>query len=341
MPSYLERVDLPFYRKYLQPYLPENIIDIHSHVGRMQHVDRSVPLPAFWADRMCQAFAAESILKIYDTVLPGKSVRPVWFAFPRRNVYLDEANAYAGLKAKEHGLWSLLAVCPSWTEAEVLERMHAGGHVGLKPYFSLVDGIPPNQVSVFDCLPHHHLHLANKHGWIVILHLPRPGRLADPLNIAQVKEICAAYPRVKLVIAHVGRAYCPRYGREGLAALQDCRSLYYDFSANCNQDVFAHLLTAVEPQRIVFGSDLPLVTLRLRRICEGDQYVNLVRKSRFVDAQTRRDPAHENSFTFLLYESLAAFLRASRAHGLGKSDIEDVFHNNALRLLEGAAAGRV
>jgi predicted TIM-barrel fold metal-dependent hydrolase len=335
MSSYLERVDLPFYRKHLEPYLPERIIDIHSHVGRMEHVDRSAPVPAFWADRMCLAFAAESIVQVYRTILPGKSVTPVWFAFPRRNVYLDQANAYAARAAHEFGTWSLLVSRPTWSGQELTLRVEANGAAGLKPYFYLVNGKPSADVTVFDCLPHHHLHLADQKHWLVILHLPRAGRLADPLNIAQVKEICRSYPHVKLVIAHVGRAYCPSFAERGLAALRDCPNLYYDISANCNEDVFKLLIQSVGPQRILYGSDLPLVTLRLRRICEGDAYVNLVRKTRFADAQTRRDLEHENSFTFLLYESLAAFLRAARSSGLHRSDLEDVFYRNALGLLEG------
>jgi predicted TIM-barrel fold metal-dependent hydrolase len=332
-------VDLPFYRRCLEDFLPEHIIDMHSHVGRMQHVDPTVPPPTFWADRMCAAFCAEALLRVYRKLLPGKLVHPVFFAFPRRNVRLDQANAYTGAKAQQLGAWSLLVTRPSWTPAEVLQRVQAGGHAGLKPYPYLADGIPANQVTIFDCLPHPHLDLANRRGWFVILHIPRAERLADPVNLSQIKEICAAYPRIKLVIAHVGRAYCPRYAVEGLSALRTCTSLYYDISGNCNQDVFELLIRFAGPQRILFGSDLPIVALRLRRACAGDKYINYVRHTRFVDDQTQRDLEHEDSFTFFLYESLAAFRRASAAAGLSRSDVEDVFYNNAHRLLPSAVAG--
>ena len=183
MPSYLDRVDLPFYRRNLEEQLPERIIDIHCHVGRMEHVDRSLPLPAFWADRMCQAFSADAMMQTYRMLMPGKKVQPVWFAFPRRNVYLDAANSYAASAAHEYGTASLLVTRPTWTQDEVLQRAQAGGHRGLKPYFYLVENKPAADVTVFDCLPHHHLDLANKQGWIVVLHLPRsapPGRPEQP-----------------------------------------------------------------------------------------------------------------------------------------------------------------
>jgi hypothetical protein len=334
MPSYLDRVDLPFYRRNLEEQLPERIIDIHCHVGRMEHVDRSISLPAFWADRMCQAFSADAMMQTYRMLMPGKKVQPVWFAFPRRNVHLDEANSYAARAAHEYGTSSLLVTRPTWTQDEVWQRAKAGGHRGLKPYFYLVEGKPAADVTVFDCLPHAHLDLANKHGWIVVLHLPRSRRLADPSNLAQVKEICTTYPNIKLIIAHVGRAYCRSFALAGLPALKNCDKLYWDFSANCNQEVMEMLLQQVEPQRILYGSDLPLVAMRLKRICEGDNYINLVRKTRYNDAQTRRDPENEDTFTSLLYESIAAFLRAAQARGLSRADIGDVFHDNAQRLLQ-------
>lgn len=38
-----------------------------------------------------------------------------------------------------------------------------------------------------------------------MLHIPRDGRLKDPVNLAQMMEIEEKYPKVKLIIAHVGR----------------------------------------------------------------------------------------------------------------------------------------
>ena len=51
------------------------------------------------------------------------------------------------------------------------------------------------------------LEVADKNGWIVMLHIGRDGRLKDPVNLAQMAEIDERYPNAKVVIAHVGRAY--------------------------------------------------------------------------------------------------------------------------------------
>ena len=331
--SYFSRVDLPFYRRYLQDFLPERLIDVHAHVGLMEHVDPALPRPEFWADRICPAMPVPNLMRIYNKLFPEQSVQPVCFTFPRRNMRLDPANLYTGQEARRVGGWSLLVTRPTWTAAEVAQRVAAGGHVGLKPYFYLVEGKPESEITILDCLPHEHLHLANERAWLVMLHIPRPLRLADPVNLAQIREICSTYPRVKLIIAHVGRAYCRRYAEVGLPALAGCRDLLYDITANCSDEVFELLLRTVEPQRILFGSDLPIVCMRMKRECEGDNYINYVRRARVLDAHTRRRPEEEDTYTFFLYEEIAAFRRAAEAAGLSRTDVHDVFYGNARRLL--------
>jgi len=54
--------------------------------------------------------------------------------------------------------------------------------------------------------------------------------------------------------------------------------MMFDFSANTNQWVFEQLIKAVGPKRILFGSDLPILRIRAKRICENGTYVNLVPK---------------------------------------------------------------
>ena len=72
--------------------------------------------------------------------------------------------------------------------AEFLEKeVTEGGFAGLKPYLNRSPSyIPGNEVRIFDFLTHEHLRLADRHGWIVMLHIPRPGRLRDPLNLVPV-----------------------------------------------------------------------------------------------------------------------------------------------------------
>jgi len=122
-------------------------------------------------------------------------------------------------------------------------------------------------------------------------------------------------------------------------ALADTEHLRFDISANCNAWVFEQLIRAVGPRRILFGSDMPILRLRTRRICENGMYVNLVPKGLYgdvsVDPHMRElDGGEAEQLTFFMYEEIDAFRRAAESTGLSRQDVEDVFCNNAAAMLE-------
>jgi predicted TIM-barrel fold metal-dependent hydrolase len=158
-------------------------------------------------------------------------------------------------------------------------------------------------------------------------------------------EIDRRYPNIKTIVAHVGRAYCPEDVGCAFDVLRRSRHLFFDFSANTNQQVFEQLIEAVGPKRILFGSDLPIPRMRMRRVCERGAYVNLVPRGHYGDV--RDDPhmrevdgAEAARLTFFMYEELLAFRRAAETAGLSRRSIADIFHNNAQRLVDSAIAHR-
>ena len=330
------KVDYPFYKQYLRDFLPERIIDVHSHAGNNPGRQPGDPEPTFWPEWVTfgHGMRLPDLLDAYIKMFPGKEVLPVCFSTSSRED-VDERNAYVSreLKNYKNNAWALLWTSPDWSEDELTERVESGGFMGIKPYLNMVQGIPVNEIEIFDYLPRHHLEAAEKHGWMVMLHIPRSERLADPVNIAQLREISAEYPGIKLIIAHIGRSYCPRFGKEGIPPLKDCENLSFDFSANSNQEVMELLIRTVGPKRILYGSDMPITAMRAKRICEGDEYINYVRHADWQDNRTRRNIEEEESYTFFLYEEILAFKKAAVSCDLSRSDIEDIFFNNAYRML--------
>ncbi len=115
----------------------------------------------------------------------------------------------------------------------------------------------------------------------------------------------------------------------------------FDFSANCNDRVFEQALRAVGPKRFLFGSDLPILRMRTRRICENGIYVNLVPRGLYGDVSGDRnmrevEGPEARKLTFFMYEELLALRRAAERVGLSPADLRDVFYGNAARLLEAA-----
>jgi predicted TIM-barrel fold metal-dependent hydrolase len=344
----IKPVDTAFYDEHLD-YLPPRMIDIHTHVLLRSHrqpspVDRRGPT---WPGRVAAENPIEDLLETYRLMFPRQMVRPVVFGPATREYDLDGSNQYVSQVAARHRLPSLLVTTPEWTAQEMETRAVAGGFLGLKPYLEWAPAhIPSDDITIFDFLPRCHLEVADAHGWVVMLHIPRSGRLRDPLNLEMMLEIEHRHPNVLLVIAHIGRAYCPEDVGDAFDVLKDARRMYFDFAANTSAYAMEQLLREVGPKRVVFGSDLPVVRMRMRRICKQGFYVNLVPRGLYGDVS---DDAHMREvsddegarLTFFMYEELLAFRQAAEAVGLTVADVADVMYNNAARLIDGAGGGQL
>lgn len=341
----IKPVDREFYETRLREFLPERIIDIHTHVwlGERKPINRSVT----WPGRVAKDNSIEDLLETYRLMLPGKSVAPLIFSIPPGEAAADEENRYVAESGAGHNVPALIFAMPSWSAEELEKRILAGGFVGVKAYLSVAPPyLPAAEIRIFDFLLPHHLEVLDRHGWIAMLHVPRPGRLRDPVNLAQMLEIEQRYPNVKLIIAHVGRAYCEEDVGDAFEVLAPTERMCFDFSANTNEAVFRKLIDAVGPKRILFGSDMPILRMRMRRICRDGRYVNLVPRGLYGDVSGdpnmgELDGEEAERLTFFLYEEIDAFRRAAESEGLAQGDIEDVFHNNARALIDSAGSATI
>ena len=272
----------------------------------------------------------------------GKRVIPMIFSNLSTADDGDGANAYVSQCALQRGYPALIWSAPQWSAQEFENRILAGSFVGAKVYLTMADAwLPLREMRIFDYLPHHQLEVLNRRGWIVMLHIPRDGRLKDPVNLAQMLEIERLYPNVQVIIAHVGRAYCIEDVGDAFEVLAETRRMRFDFSANTNAQVFEALIRAVGPGRILFGSDMPILRMRMRRICEHGLYINLVPRGLYGDVSGDKnmrevEGQEADQLTFFMYEELDAFQRAAAATGLSRRDIEDIFYNNAVGMLRAA-----
>jgi predicted TIM-barrel fold metal-dependent hydrolase len=341
-------VDRQFYAEHIRDFVPDRIIDVHTHVWleRFRAPNPTPPLRAVtWSSRVARENSIEDLLESYRLMFPEKQVTPLLFGnVMSREDDADGGNAYVSRNAGCHGFPALIFSLPTWDAAELERRIEAGGFIGAKGYLTLSDpGIPEDEIQIYDFFPPHQLEVLSRRGWILMLHIPRRGRLRDPVNLRQLLEIEERYPGLRLIVAHVGRAYCPEDVGSAFDVLKSSRRMMFDIAANSNQWVFEQLIRAVGPRRVLFGSDLPIVRMRTRRICEKGSYINLVPAGLYGDVS--RDPhlrevsgPEADALTFFLYEEIAAFRRAADATGLSRLDVAAVFHDNAARLL--AAAGR-
>lgn len=322
------------YETELAEFLPSKMIDCHTHIWK-EEFDKKVGTRGCvsWTSMVAKDNTIEDLLQTYKDMFPGKTVKPVLLGEPQCD--LDKTNVYTAHASKDYNLPALY--CTDWSmSAEFLEEeVEKGGFLGLKPYLNNSPKYIPNkEIRIFDFLTKEHLEIANKKGWIVMLHISRPGRLNDPLNIAQLLEIEEKYPNVKLIVAHIGRAYTPEDLGNAFDILKNTKNMKFDFTANTYDVAMMKCIEAVGPKRLMFGSDLPIVKMKMFRTFKNGVYYNNVPKGMYgdVSGDIHMVETDKKEITCFMYEELLAFKRAATELKLTKENINDILCNNAAEL---------
>lgn len=319
----------------LKDFLPDRIIDCHTHIWKNSFEKKGEANGgALWIDKVADEMSAEDLIQTLDTWYPGKKVTALLFGGIKHD--LAQCNAYVSDASKKYGFPTLFRseYCDSPDYLE--ENVKRGGFLGLKPYITNCPSyIPANEIRIFDFLPPEHLEVADKNGWIVMLHIPRAKRLGDEVNIAQLMEIEEKYPHVRLVVAHIGRAYSKKDMGSAFSVLKNTRRMMFDFTANLCDDAITECIKAVGCKRLMFGSDLPISNMRMYRITENGVYYNIVPKGLYgnVDDDPHMRETDEKNITLMTYEQLRSFKRCAAELHLRDSEIEDIMYNNAVDLL--------
>jgi len=341
----MKAVDRRFYEQHLADFLPELMIDCHTHVWLDRHntpLGARDPRTVTWPSRVASENPIEHLKEAYKIMFPGKEVIPLIFTNVVKVEKLDEANDYISRSARQEGYPALIMAHPSWS-AELLEqRLDAGGFLGAKVYLSYApSNLKGDEVSIFDFLTQEHLKVLDSRRAIAMLHIPRSGRLKDPVNLEQLLEIEEKYPGVSLIVAHVGRAYCVEDVGNAWEVLAKTKRMKFEFSANTNAEVFRQLIAHVGPSRILFGSDMPITRMRMRRITEGGLYINVVPRGLYGDVSNDKNMREADSpladeLTLFMYEELYAIKQAAMKTGLSREDLAAIFYHNARGLIEQA-----
>ena len=334
--------DRKVWQEELKDFLPDKILDVHTHVYKKEHKEytsKKVDGLVSWTNAVAEDDPIEDLQETYRLLFPGKEVTALMFGIGNGRA---DGNVYVKQVAADTG-WPALYYSHSAETADELEqKIREGGFLGTKSYLNMSPSyIPAAEARILDFFPPHQLERLNEMGAIVMCHIPRDKRLIDPVNYEQIAQIKRDYPKLRFIVAHVGRTYTHEDLSAPFAVLDQYKDLKYDFSANCCEYAITEVIRHAGVKNVMFGTDMPILRMRTHRIEENGTYVNLVPPGLYYDPHNDphlREVSEEEGkkITFFAYEELLAFKRAAKTLHLSKQDIEDIMYNNAVQLIEGA-----
>jgi hypothetical protein len=319
----------------LNDFLPAKIFDAHVHIAGPGNIPAGQPY-------MCggvpvTTYTYDDLAHDHALVFPGRATGALCFGFPVPTYDTAGSNGYVGGAADFRRFFPLRLLDPLRdTAATVAADLDRYGFLGLKPYpdFARPTDIPNAEIP--EMLPDWAMAMMHERRLLVMLHIPRPGRLEDPLNRRQIRELCARWPAAKIILAHSGRAYYRR-GIVGLLdGLRELPNLYFDVATMQHWEVLAYLFREVATEKLLFGSDIPIGLAQGKAVEINHQYSYVTPRPWSLGLCDERSRL---KFTSFLNEELRALRQAAEAAQWSRAQIGAFFHDNARALVE-EAAGR-
>ncbi|MBX3256409.1 MAG: aminotransferase class III-fold pyridoxal phosphate-dependent enzyme [Chitinophagaceae bacterium] len=326
--KYLNHTDV-LLAESLKDFIPAEVFDIHVHPYHASHFPKKE-----WAflngfDRLgCKDHRER--LQCY---MPVQQLHGLYFGLPRYSADRDAMNKWVMEEVKQNATAasrSLIVVSPTDDPGKIAGQLKTGTCCGIKGYHCYANRKDTMNAGLTEYAPEWMWELLNEMNGVLMLHIVKEGAIEDAGNQQQIRRLCKAYPKVRLILAHIARSFNYRNARNGLYSIADLENVVVDTSAICEAESFRAALKMLGPQRILWGSDFGVSEMRGRCITTGNRFFWL--HPELIEAKYQASA--ESSMTLIGIESLLALKESCEDAGLNRSDINDIFLNNALRLLK-------
>jgi hypothetical protein len=323
-----DEIDQRVWEEELSPRLPPRVFDVHSHSWRADEY-RSVESSDPSLPSVVEEYPLEAVRAVHRRLFPDRQVRGLLFGMGAGDTDFESQNRWLAQSAPPFGYHTLMFARPDWDE-QTLARQLSLGHIGFKPYWFLA-GDSLDEVDLSDMISPAMLRVADRHSLIVMTHIPRTGRLADPRNRDGLRRVCETAPGASFVLAHLGRSYFPEVIGH-LDSLCDLPNLWADCSMVQDPYVIAHALSVFPRDRVMFGLDLPVAQ-------EKGKLISVNGQRHFFTARphpwsVHPEPgAYEVRCTLFAYEIIRALIKGADAADLSQAELDAIFWDNAQRLI--------
>jgi len=310
----------------LHDFVPNRVFDAHAHLQHADHFapDNGLPfLPAGtgigWEEYR------EQVLRW----LPATTLEALFFGFPRVGNDRPAINEWLqGEANKSPGNRALALTSAGDDPQAVAAQIEQLGMVGMKPYHIYAERPDTMNASLEEFVPEWMWEICHGINGVLMIHLVRERALADEGNQKALRRLCLAYPNCRVVLAHVARSFNYRHGLEGLRSMQELDNVWVDTSAVCEAPAMREAIRVLGSHRVLFGTDYPVSNFRGTCTAAGDSFAWL-----YSDTAPPGTVPPGGEMTYVGLESLLGLREACEDSGLTTTDVQDIFYNNAQRLL--------
>ncbi len=333
--EHYKEVDMPFYKNEVLPVLSAQVLDFHAHIWTKEQW-KKVP----WEENAPGSkymvtqtdYSAEKLLAEGRMFFPDRKYNAVCFGQPTPAVDLDMTNDYTAMAGRKENLFPLMIAGRDIMPREKIRQgILKDGFLGYKVFLNWY-GNDYGNVRIEDMIGPAEMELANEYHLIVLLHVPRDERLADPEVQSGLRNLSKNYPNAKIVLAHCGRCYLPDQMKKAINAVKDLENVYLDTSMVMEPLALQMVFETIDSKRVLFGTDLPVANMRGRRVYVMDHWVDIVLEG--CPPSAYRVQSNDIQATFMVYEIILAIRRAAERAQLSHAQLQAIFYDNGMALLK-------
>ena len=305
--------------KKLDAFLPDRLYDAHMHISLY---------PFYKKDY----FGFNEYHEDMAPLLCGREVRCHALATPT-----DELKTKEGQTADLKFFCEQLDAYPQNTAAVLIKPEESYDEIeshiahknikGFKCYHIYAKRPDTFNAELDEYLPEAAWEVASKHHMCITLHMVKDKALSDPDNLNYIRKMAKRYPDATLILAHAARSFAAWTGIEAVEKIADLENVYFDFSAVCESPAMQQIVKKAGVSRCLWGSDYPVCRGRGKAISLADSFYWIYEN----DLNAFSSKTTLNHWLIAL-ENLYAVKEMATLADLSRSDVEDIFFNNAMRL---------
>ncbi len=328
----LNATDRKLLHRAIDGFVPEKVFDAHTHLFHSRHFAEGKRPVFLNEDRGYGMADFQAAMHLW---MPGREVEGLFFGYPSAGNDRVGENAWVQSQIDlSTNSRALVLAAPTDDPAEVRRLLSSGVFVGIKPYRLYADVPDTKEAEIESFAPEWMWEACHDHDGFMMLHIMLADGITDPRNVETLRRLCRRYPRCKLILAHVARSFNYRHAREGLHHLVDLDNVVIDTSAVTQAGAFRAAIEILGPKRVLWGSDYMVSELRGSCITQGDGFT-------WIHPEITGDKLTIfGQYTTVGIESLLCLREACEDTGMTQGDLEDIFRENALRLLKPAPVSK-